>query len=688
MYSTGQLVDTSSYNTSRSVYKFSVERGRYSKVIARTVNGDRVPASIAFYRTTLPKTSGYISGVQIETTPTIQEADIPADCVLICVTNRTEQLSNPVFNVQSSIDSINNRIFTLEDEVNNLNDEVNDFNNITQKLSDELELYNESLMYEPLKSIHIDDGGNAVDYSNLRWFSNINLNIGNRAYRNKKVVGMKLWARIPGQISITKGSNIAINNTEYSNQILKTFDVVAGLNTLYLDKPVICTEATDYIGIDGNVTIGYYKDYSSPTNVAYYYYVENDGEIKFSTKDACVAIICIDAVSSESVTLIEKNVEDLTNKSKLIHFDWLDYPYYYHWNPNGFIDGIPSQSVEDNLLAKRLGFKFVEVNSQPTATPGKYIVTHGASGKFGEEFPEEYRDIQISSMEYSDIVANVKYGSIYDCYNHTVSTAEAFFKNCAQLSLGLYLRNNSNDLVELARKYVQDDYIIIPGGSSVRTRLGFMGILTTYIGGNNSEEVCNIAYLRNHVNSNGGAPYHIVLVGTHVDYMITNGTLDEIVSTLRAEGIFIGGCYCSTASLEKLTAVGGCGHAASIGQCNSFSDANFGSWSPLDSDLSNWTIPNDITISGGRIINNTNNTLTVITPSTGIIPLAKSQIQARVKGSITFSIGEIRNIQYSNYDENIPINLNIAGINKDMKLTIVLGANSSVEFLNLQVSRC
>lgn len=223
-----------------------------------------------------------------------------------------------------------------------------------------------------------------------------------------------------------------------------------------------------------------------------------------------------------------------------------------------------------------------------------------------------------------------------------------------------------------------------------RTVINFNGILTTYIGGTIGESptIFTLEYLRNYVASNGGAPYHIVLVGTHVEYMMSQRTLDEIVSTLRGEGIYIGGCYCSTASLEKLTAAGGCGHAASIGQCNPFAEPNFGSWSPLDSDLSGWTIPSGITISEGRIVNDTDSALTVVTPSTGVLKLAKSQIQARAKGTVTFSIGECSNVSYSDYDENTPINLNIAGMNKDMKLTILVGANSSVEFLNLQVSIC
>ena len=63
------------------------------------------------------------------------------------------------------------------------------------------------------------------------------------------------------------------------------------------------------------------------------------------------------------------------------------HPYYSHL----FIDTIykdsnpliPCQSVFDVRIAARLGFRYVEANLHPTATPGKYLVIHGYRGMLG-----------------------------------------------------------------------------------------------------------------------------------------------------------------------------------------------------------------------------------------------------------------------------------------------------------------
>ena len=331
-----------------------------------------------------------------------------------------------------------------------------------------------------------------------------------------------------------------------------------------------------------------------------------------------------------------------------------------------------------------------------TATTGKYIVTHGNGGKFGQEFSAEYADVLINSMSYNDIVENVKYNSSKACYNHTVSTLESFSQNCAQLGLGMYLRDCSEELVSVVRKYLPDNMIVItkdtiPTSPSVRKTFGFKGIVTAYVSGDYGT-IANLSYLRN-VAAKDGAPFHILVNGDVIEYMIEQGTLVEIVSTLRNEGIYLGACYASTATLEQLTAVGGCGHAASECQCNSFSGASVGSWSPLDLDLSGWTIPSDITgISDGKLVNSTNEDLVVITPSTGVFSVSKGQVQARVNGNVTFGFGGIGSQKataiYEDYNEDKPINCSLAGLDTDMQLTVTIGANSSVEFLDYQVTKC
>ena len=519
----------------------------------------------------------------------------------------------------------------------------------------------------------------------------------NKPYINKRILGINIHAYNAGQISVVKG----VFNDNYTQivdgtyETLQTFNVAAGINKLRFTNPVVLAE-NEYIGVDGTASL-YYGEYLEGTT-NYYWYDSSLATYRFADKEMDIELI-VSTIPADTNTIedlarsVGENQNSINATDKLLALPFFDNPFYYHWNPNGFTDGIPSQSVEDNMLAKRLGFSMVEVNHAETATEGKFVVTHGNSGKFGQEFSSTYADVLINSMSYDDIVANVKYNSSKVCYNHAISTLEVFFENCAQLGLGVYLRTYNATIVGLARKFMPDNKIVIAGGASVRTTYNFKGMLTSYIGTGDSSTICTLEYLRNHVAANGGAPYHLVMLASHIEYMIAQGTLENIVGTLRNEGIYIGGCYASSVVLEQLTAVGGIGHAAQAYQCNSFNDANFGVWSPLDSDLSQWTIAEGITgTSDGKLVNNTNAELVVRTPSTGELPLAKGQVQARIKGNVTFTFGGHRGSTnpsaYSGYDEEKPINLNAAGIYKNMQLTITIGANSSVEFLNYQVTRC
>ncbi len=354
--------------------------------------------------------------------------------------------------------------------------------------------------------------------------------------------------------------------------------------------------------------------------------------------------------------------------------------------------GIPSQSVEDNLMAFRMGFNMVEANVQNTSD-GKFVVTHGqtingVAGCFGNEFSEPYRSTKISSMTQSDIVANVNYASAYDCYNHHISTAEEFFANCANLNLGILLRTSSVDALTLARKYLPDYKInisLITGafGNSARGA-GFKGMLGWYLG----TDTPSIEACRNACNSYGGAPFHVGYHGNSIQTLIDNGTLEEFVTTLRQEGIYIGAAYADTAQSARLIAAGGWGIASQIWQCNPFNNANVGAWGLTDDDFSDWALGAGVVISGGSVINNTNDGFSFYTPSTGKIKVGKGNIQAKITGTVSFTVGtEV--VTFANYTDADPmLNFAIGGMNIDMRVKVTLTAGSSVKYFNYQVTSC
>ncbi|MBR4366759.1 MAG: hypothetical protein IKP43_08270 [Bacteroidaceae bacterium] len=556
----------------------------------------------------------------------------------------------------------------------------------------------------------------------------------NKAYRGYRIRSFRFRGVGGGTLTVVKGTlpvnddgklktSVAIDLSNDLETVGEPFPVTSGkIMDLMLPDSIdlTITSPNVFFGIITSTSRPYQKNNSGDD--AHYFYintstnkcVDSSATLHFSmtiedpitgrlTKlenemEASKAVI--ETLDPEAVARIQGDIDELQQKTTLTDLPILSQPYFYHWKPDGFIlfgesKGIPSQSVEDNFFAARLGFGMVEANAHATAD-GEYIITHGQTINnvpecFGNEFNNTYKGLQISSMTLAEILDNVTYQSDFACYNHHPSTAREFFKSCAQLGLGVCLRSTAAELMAMARAYIPDNRLCISlltlvSGTTVRSR-GFRGMIGWYIGGGTSATVCDTAYLRNIANTYGGAPFHISLHGAHIQYMMDNGSIDDIVSELRAEGIYIGGAYASQAQVDRLIASGGWGIAAQMGQCNPFTEANMGAWNLTDADLSGWDIPSGVTAAGGRIVNNGSSSVTIKTPSTGIVALGKGNIQARVTGNVTFEAGGTT-MPFSGCNIDTPIAFARGILNNDLRLTVTVGAGSSLDWLNYQATRC
>ena len=554
----------------------------------------------------------------------------------------------------------------------------------------------------------------------------------NKAYRGKKIKSFRFRGNGAGTLTVVKATlpvndagkiqtSVAIDPSTDIEVIGTPFSVTSG-------KIMDFTLPTDLVISEENVFFGYITSTSKPyqksnsSDDAHYFYINNstnkcvdssatthfsmtivdpiNGRVELLEDEMEEVNAVIETLDPESIVNIQKEITELNLKSELIDLPILSKPYFYHWKPDGFIlfgssKGIPSQSLEDNFFAFRLGFAMVEANVQVTSD-GEYIITHGqtinnVTGCFGNEFDDTYKGVQVSSMTLADILANVNYYSDFACYNHHPSTAREFFKSCSQLGLGVCLRSTDSEVMALARTYIPDNRLCISlltlvSGNTVRSR-GFRGMIGWYIGGGTSSTICDTAYLRNIAETYGGAPFHFALNGTHIQYMIDNDILDDIVAELRTEGIFIGAAYATQAQSDRLIAAGGWGIASQYGQCNPFSDANIGAWNLTDTSLSGWDIPSGVSVAGGRLVNNGSSSVTIKTPSTGVVALGKGNIQARATGSVTFDVGGT-SIPFAGTSTDIPIAFARGALNSDLRLTVTIGAGSSLDWLNYQASRC
>lgn len=136
---------------------------------------------------------------------------------------------------------------------------------------------------------------------------------------------------------------------------------------------------------------------------------------------------------------------------------------------------IPSQSLYDVRVSKRLGFNFIEANVHKTGTDGKYIVVHGDSGKLGKIVSplQGYTDpdlVNISSTSYDTLRDGYRYRSKYEKYRTPISELEEFLRECKINEVTPIINYVDDTQMGIVQKYFGNNFILSLYGG---TRHGF-----------------------------------------------------------------------------------------------------------------------------------------------------------------------------------------------------------------------
>lgn len=228
-------------------------------------------------------------------------------------------------------------------------------------------------------------------------------------------------------------------------------------------------------------------------------------------------------------------------------------PYYSHI----FIDKIdkdsdvviPCQSVFDVQIAARLGFKFIEGNVHKTATPGKYIVMHGARGKLGGQVMRldgsSAEDVVISETSFEDLMTKFVYRSKYAKYRTHITSLEEFLTECRRNNIAPMIQHVDEQEVEIIKSYMGNNFIMYWG-----YREEFSGPILEYWGYKTKEEILGRCRF-----IGDGAPYMYCMGNTH-DF--TDEQLADICKEVHKLGCYIGfaGSYEDRARSEKMLALG------------------------------------------------------------------------------------------------------------------------------------
>lgn len=204
------------------------------------------------------------------------------------------------------------------------------------------------------------------------------------------------------------------------------------------------------------------------------------------------------------------------------------FTHYIDWGSRDV--EIPCQSIFDVQASARLGFKYIEANVHKTATSGKYVVTHGISGKLGQDFEnadgtEIVGDVTIASTSYSDLRNNYRYRSKYAKYRVPITSLEEFLYECRSCNIYPLLQYVDATELEIATNIVGNNLILYAGNRQV-----FDGFIMEYASYSTEAEIlarCSAV----------GSPY-MYCMGNPTSF--TDAQLKSIIAKVHQMGCYIG----------------------------------------------------------------------------------------------------------------------------------------------------
>jgi len=306
---------------------------------------------------------------------------------------------------------------------------------------------------------------------------------------------------------------------------------------------------------------------------------------------------------SERMAINESEISELNSKvdafshyesSSVIGNPFRFKPYYGHLFINTVGDTaentyVPSQSLYDIEVCKRLGFDVIEVNTH-ILTDGTSLATHGVSNKFGQEFTcavgsayteADIQNTDIASVSMDWVRTNVRYKAKYAKTRTVPPTLEEFLIACRENNMIPLINYKSIDQIEIANGIMGKDNYIMYGMSNAGRAL------TNCYSANFSNLTTKEAILN--AVDNLGLP--CIIGVTHYD----NFTLSEwkdIVEEVHAKGALMAFAYMTEPQAHELFKVGfDCG--ASQYALNSTNSGNLLNLS-ADAGFSEYTVSDGI----------------------------------------------------------------------------------------------
>lgn len=598
--------DGSMQTTGSAIWVYKIPATGITKVKVFVTAADNVPAAIAFYSSDVISSDNYISGVQMVGNTSggrWYEANVPNNAVLICVTNHQAYVSSPYL----FVNNLSKQLLGTEEK--------------------SIPEFGIGIVFGYQKADNYD-GTFLPIYTNNSYFP---FESFQSRIRLTPLYGIRLNIKQVGVITIVKATGVLTENCVMTT--IKAFTTTkTGWQVLLFDAPVTLSESESLgVGVKTDtaklvVDSTYGGENAVQTN--YLHYTQNVWTVY--QQNLLIDVLGIPKNDAEEgfakVNSLAKR--DVFAGSNPFRFNG---PFYAHL----FLDKIyetstditvPSESLDDIRVSRRLGFNVIEANVHATSD-GKFVVIHGASGKFGYEVTDlngefTYADTAINSVTLDWIKANIRYRSDIPRFRTAIPTFEEFLRECRLQGMIPFAQANTPAMIALLDGIMgYGNYFAYNGTRDLTT-----APIVEYLSLTTKADI--LARARTI-----GVPYVYAMANFTA---FTDEELKDIVSSLHSEGFMIATAYTHSVYIDKLRKIG-FDMIASMWNVNNFDNANLCTLC-VGTDWSDFQITGSSATDAGVELGEGDS----ITPANtlGVEFLAKGVLQVTFTGTLRMKCGK------------------------------------------------
>lgn len=464
-----------------------------------------------------------------------------------------------------------------------------------------------------------------------------------------RVDGVKISIANAGTLilALAKGTNVNAPSFE----VIKTFNVVAGINYLDFDSPIMLQE---------NWGIAIYKGSTAKFHRVPYGVNDDIGSIYFDgTKWASMVngdVMAIYSIELSNLTGRLSNVEDKVLSTSV--YPIAPTSLYSHLFINKIYlnsqPTIPSQSVFDVAIAAKLGFKILEFNVNITSD-GVPITGHDVGGELQNltDLNGNPVSVSVSSMTFAEIRSKYKYKSLLPQFRVPISSLEECLRECQRYDITPFVQCVNQSVIDLTESIVGNRYVAY---SAHRTQTN--ATIYQYI---NSGSISELVERCEEV----GAPYILGLTPSLLDAW-SDDEIKELLAKVHSKGCWLNwaGCYHTAESNMRMRKLGldSCASGWEVPEFNEYDIRKVGNAIKGFADLSG----SFTTSAEGALLTN-GQTMSADIVKMGA--LAKAQLTIVFKGKLNISFGEVSGTFESDGASVITMTSVVENKNADIVLT-------------------